>query len=418
MRRRLVLLAALGLIGIELLAAQSMPANRIWGEVFAGGDLESYLRALQLLGDVPLYPWGIRSFSHGEIARLAPTDTQLPWATRYQFGGSDRPRLELLRPGLTLRGNSAFPFGANDGAVWAGRGLTTALDAGVSADYGALMITIAPLAFRAQNASFNLMPGDTGRGAFRDPFYGQIDVPQRFGDSPYGMVDPGQSTVRVDAFGVATGVSTANLWWGPTREFPVLFGDNAAGFPHAFLGTSTPVDWWFVRLHARVLWGKVFQSAFAPETTSGGLRFGTGLVALLTSRFVPGLEVGVGRFAHLPSRAGGPTIEDLLVPFRNQYRENAAATVNDNQLASAFFRWVLPHSGFEVYGEYGRDDYNQNLRDAVEEPDHIGGYSVGFAKAFRSGPRIRVVRAEVQNLQFSVLAQGRGWPPFYPSAVV
>src|SRR3989454_9381551 len=219
MRRRLVLLAALGLFGSERLAAQSPPANRIWGEVFVGSDLESYLRTLQLLGVVPLYPWGIRSFSQREIARLAPRDTALPWATRYEFGGSDWPRIALLRPGLTLRGNSAFPFGANDGAVWAGRGLTTALDAGVSAGYGALTMTIAPLAFRAENASFTLMPGDTGRGAFREPFYGQIavgtiDLPQRFGDRPYGMVDPGQSTVRVDAFGVAAGGSTANLDWG------------------------------------------------------------------------------------------------------------------------------------------------------------------------------------------------------------
>jgi len=93
------------------------------------------------------------------------------------------------------------------------------------------------------------------------------------------------------------------------------------------------------------------------------------------------------------------------------------ATVNaveDNQLATAFFRWVLPHSGFEVYGEYGRDDYNQNLRDFLEEPDHIGGYTIGFRKVSRRGnARLLAVRAEIQNLQFSSQARGRGWAPFY-----
>jgi hypothetical protein len=130
------------------------------------------------------------------------------------------------------------------------------------------------------------------------------------------------------------------------------------------------------------------------------------------------LEVGAGRFAHRLWPAGGPTLGDLLIPFRNQFLANAAGTVRNNQLASAFFRWVLPHSGFEMYGEYGRDDYNQNLRDFIEEPDHIGGYTVGFAKAFRSRGTIRVIRSEVQNLQYSVLAQGRPWQPFYTSGSI
>jgi len=83
-------------------------------------------------------------------------------------------------------------------------------------------------------------------------------------------------------------------------------------------------------------------------------------------------------------------------------------------LATAFFRWVLPHSGFEVYGEYGRDDYNTDLRDFILEPDHIGGYTIGFRKVSRRRDgRLLAVRGEIQNLQFSQLAQGRGWAPFY-----
>jgi hypothetical protein len=108
----------------------------------------------------------------------------------------------------------------------------------------------------------------------------------------------------------------------------------------------------------------------------------------------------------------------VLSIFGSQYRANAAHTAQDNQLAGVFFRWVLPHSGFDVYGEYGRDDYNQNVRDLVEEPDHIGGYTVGLAKAYRSGSALRVFRAELQDLQFSVLAQGRGWAPFYTSGAL
>jgi hypothetical protein len=417
MRRRFALLAVLLFPFGGTVAAQAPTPLAVWGEVFPGSELESYLRVLQTLGRVPLYPWGLRSLSHGEIARLTPPDTGHPWARRYDFSGAGlRVRLGLVRPAATLRVNSTFPYGGNDGPVWAGRGLTSALEAGVTAGYGPLSLTVAPLAFRAENDGFGLMAtGDTGRLGFADGFFPGIDAPQRFGARPYTLLDPGASTLRVDAGGVAAGVSTANEYWGPTREFPILLGNNAAGFTHVFLGTAAPVDLRVLRLHTRLLWGRPSQSDYSPETKARGLRFGVGGIAVLTSRFVPGLELGVARFAHRPWRPGGPTIDDLLIPLRSQFGANVAGTAGDNQLAAVFFRWVLPRSGFEAYGEYGRDDYNQNSRDFVLEPDHIGGYTIGFARATLSGGAVRVVRAEIQNLQFSVLAQGRGWAPFYTS---
>jgi hypothetical protein len=84
---------------------------------------------------------------------------------------------------------------------------------------------------------------------------------------------------------------------------------------------------------------------------------------------------------------------------------------------------VLPHSGFEVYGEYGRDDYAANLRDFVLAPDRDGGYTVGFRKVLTAcngvpAARFVAVRAEIQNLQLSSLAQGGVWSPFYTHGVL
>ena len=42
------------------------------------------------------------------------------------------------------------------------------------------------------------------------------------------------------------------------------------------------------------------------------------------------------------------------------------------QLASIFARWVIPEAGFEVYGEWARDDTPYNLMDMVREPDWKG----------------------------------------------
>jgi hypothetical protein len=382
--------------------------------VFAGGELENYLRYLQTLGVVPLYPWGLRAFSPTELDGLVPRDTSHPWAGRYEF--ARRPSFAWISPAANVRLNTTFPFGYNDGPVWAGRGVTLDIQGGFAARAGVLTLTVAPQAFLAQNGAFVLMPnGQAGNLAYADgsqPY--AIDRPQRFGAGVYTRLDPGQSTLRVDWRKVAVGVTTANQYWGPATEFPIMLGNNAPGFPHAFLGTTRPVDLWLLRVHGRLIWGRLAQSAFSAETTAAGVRFGTGIVLAFTSRWVPGLELGVTRFSHRPWPAGGPSFDDLLHMLRPGQGAGAVNTTEDNQLATAFFRWVLPRSGFEVYGEYGRDDYNQNLRDFLQEPDHIGGYTIGFRKASRRGDGgLITVRAEIQNLQFSHLAQGRGWAPFY-----
>lgn len=387
-------------------------------EVFAGGELENYLRYLQTLGVVAPYPWGLRAFSPSEIDRLLPADTAHPWAARYDLAPQALrgATLDWVAPTASVRVNSTFPYGFNDGPIWAGRGVTLAAQSGVAVRWGVLSLTVAPLLFAAQNAGFRLMAnGESGPLAYADGVTpGQIDRPQRFGSGVYARLDPGQSTVRLDWRALAVGVTTANQYWGPATESPIMLGNNAAGFPHAFVGTAHPVDLWLLRVHGRIVWGRLTQSPFSPETESGGVRFGTGFNVVLTSRWVPGVEVGVTRLSHQAWPAGGPRLSDLFRLLGSQQTANAAGLIDDNQLASAYFRWVLPRSGFEVYGEYGRDDYNMNLRDFILEPDHIGGYTIGLRKVMRrAANRLLAVRAEVQNLQFSVLAQGRGWAPFY-----
>jgi len=386
-------------------------------DIFAGGELENYLRYLQTLGLVPLYPWGARAFSPAEVDHLVPADTSHPWAARYNFAA--RPSFSWVSPAANARINTTFPFGYNDGPVWAGRGVTLDVQAGFAARRGVLSLMVAPLAFVAQNTAFPLMPnGETGTLAYRDATHlFEIDRPQRFGDGVYARLDPGQSTLRLDWHAVAAGVTTANQYWGPATEFPIMLGNNAPGFAHVFLGTARPVDLWLVRIHGRLIWGRLGQSAFSPETAAAGVRFATGIVLDFTSRWVPGLELGVTRFSHRPWPAGGPSLDDLLRILSGSHGGSANAFAGDNQLATVFFRWVLPRSGFEVYGEYGRDDYNVGVRDFVQEPDYSGGYTIGFRKVTRrSGKRLLAVRAEVQNLQVPSLAQGRPWLPFYVHA--
>ena len=213
-------------------------------EIFAGSELENYVRLLQIDGKAALYPWSIRGFSPKEVDRLLAPGKNHPWARHFDLGPSsdDGFEIDLVHPHLTTYFNSTFPWGANNGPVWAGRGVTASLQAGVAARYGPVSLTLAPMVFSAQNAGFGVQDnGQTGNLRFADGrFPTTIDRPQRFGDGAYSRFDLGQTTLRLDLPLVALGASTANQSWGPARS-PILLSNNAAGFPHVFLGSSSPI---------------------------------------------------------------------------------------------------------------------------------------------------------------------------------
>jgi hypothetical protein len=419
------------------LAANSAPAQTPGAggrnEIFVGSALEDYLRVLQLAGKTQsTYPWSIRSFSPREIDLLAAVDSSHPWAQRYELGivdAAQRRRAGLIAPRLEMLYNSAFPHGTNNGPIWAGRGLTSAVQLGVSARFGPLSLTLAPVFFRAENEPFPLAEVSEEASPFASPFRtDMIDLPQRFGDGPYSRLDAGQSTLRLDLPWVATGISTANQHWGPATEHPFVLGNNAPGFLHAFLGTAQPLNAWLGHVHGRVVWGRLEQSEFFDYPGTAPRRFMTGVVGVFMPRGVPGLELGVSRFFHNSWPSEGLSARDFLQPFESFLKiglpdrgiadpsvpDDLRLSAPDNQLASAFFRWVLPRSGFEIYGEYGREDHNFDLRDFLIEPDHHSSYMIGLGKVWeRSADRLVRLKAEVINTQVSHVVELRSQAPLY-----
>lgn len=414
-------------------------------EVFVGSPAEGYLRYLQTIGLVPLYPWSSRGFSQRELQKLIPRDSAHPWRARFVEVSRtvEGFRYGVVQPSATLRFNSAFPYGSNDGPVWAGRGLTSAVQAGFYADWGPVSLTLAPMIFRAENQTFDIVQtGRTGAQAFGDPAFTGVDRPQRFGNGAYSQIDPGQSTLRVDLPFIAAGISTANQEWGPGQELPVILGNNAAGFPHIFAGTSEPLDLYIAKLHAKVIWGELFQSSYSSVTgpeyyvsadEPGTRRFATGFVLAVEPRGLTGLELGATRFFHsvwpesgIPGsyftkflqgllKKGLPAEDPTNPPLPNEGDKGIA----DNQLISFFGRWVLPHSGFEVHAEYGREDHSYDYRDLVQEPDHSRAYSLGARKVFKSGAgNLTAGRVEIMNFQLPQLSRYRGEGEIYVHGLI
>jgi hypothetical protein len=396
-----------------------------WATLPVGSDVENYLRYLQTLGAVSPNQWSIRGFSPSELRLLVPPSPRHPWSARLNSGaarniGSARVELAPSRVGVWY--NSAFPYGTNDGPVWKGRGFTIVAEGGFTWRGGPVSLTLAPSAFYAENRPFELMPtGHDGRLAYADPARPlRVDRPQRFGDAAYARIDPGESTLQVSVVGMRLGISSASMWWGPMTEYPYVLGNNAGGFAHFFIGSGRGWDVGIGRAHGKLIYGRLEQSSFADSTVGPG-RFASGLIGVFTPRGAPGLEIGFARFYHTPARAGGPTARDFLKPFdallKNKVRSGGGVipgdptTDEDNQLGSVFFRWVLPRSGFEAYGEYGREDHSGNTRDLLTEPDHSASYGLGFRRAWRTPTSIAAIRGELMSMDPSTLNVHRahGW---------
>jgi hypothetical protein len=290
---------------------------------------------------------------------------------------------------------------------------------------------VAPLAFIAQNASFELANnGSTDERQFGDaryPLY--VDAPQRFGTGTYNRVLPGSSFLTVDSRFVMASITSAAQQWGPARDYPLVLGPNAGGFPSLYVGTSRPVDLWLLKVHARAVYGQLTQSAFTTEVDGQSRRFASGLVGVFVPRGVPGLEVGGARFIHRPWPQDGLTWASFRRPLTAGLNLGGAYVnpVNENQMASIFARWAFPSAGVEVYGEMYREDYPGRFHYApslIEKPDDLAAFTIGLQRVFSIGGKgARVVRAELVNAETSHQERGtRGFvgpiPPYIHIGVI
>lgn len=424
----------------DSLATGGAPADSLeWiPHVVPNSEDETYLRYLQATGAVSRYPWGLRGFSPAESKRLAARVGAHPWSRSSAFTSVDR-RARILPLVAELRANSAFPYGSNDGPVWAGRGLTASTTLGVAMSAGPVSLVLSPTAFISQNASFELLDNrQTGDRRFADGMRANfVDRPQRFGDDPYGRIDPGNSTLRADLAGLTAGVSTAAMSWGPSQLYPFILGTSAPGFAHGFFGTAQPVNVFIGSVHGRVIWGRLEQTEYSPvqgeatyvsRSEPGTRRFASGLLAMFQPRGARGLEVGVARFFHSPWPRSGIPRSYFWKPFEGILKAGLAgapefsdpSTSAENQVISGFARWAFPSAGFEMYAEYGRDDHSWDKRDFSQEPDHSRSYGLGLRKTLRlTAERMDGLTFEMISFQLPHLARtGRGEGSIYTHTVM
>lgn len=398
-------------------------------------ELSGYLRLLEIEGKatgMPLVFWSSSTAPRPDGLTL---DSGHVWSNRYALAtaGASRSRrswrgLEwhLLDVRLDAIDNSAFPRTANDGALWAGRGLTGALTGGIEGRWRFVSARLAPTFGAAQNQRFTLAVGPgTAASPFAYPWQANIDFPQRFGTATRRYADWGQSALRLDGGAFTVAFSTENLWWGPGYRNAIVMGSAAPGFPHVDAGTSRPLHTAIGDVEARAIWGQLARSPYVGASTSNGRRVIDGLTLGYKPRHLDGLTLGLSRVLYHEWPAKGVTASDFLDAFGGVFNpgkpvDSTGILVNDqnDQIASVSARWVLPRSGAEFYVEYARNDFAGGITDLVLQPDHSRGITAGFQKTLDVATGALVLRGEATTLGQTTTRQLREGSPFYVHGIV
>jgi hypothetical protein len=335
--------------------------------------------------------------------------------------------------------NSHHDYGWQDGPMIPNKGMQYYFNTGIYGNIGLIEFQYAPEVVHALNDS---VPPPGVRNIANS---GSYDNPDRFGTDPYRRNYIGQSYVKLNLGSVSFGVSSENIFWGPGRYSGLVMTENAPGMNHFSIESNKPVNTRIGSFEFNFIGGKKMHSGFtyltqlqvsATDSISGLLSLPevmrdtsldndfnvfTGLIGVYNPIFLPGLSLGVTREIWTSTQPESTRYFDYFsIFFSNPLRSGGGGTQPVDQMASVFFRYVMPESHSEVYGEYGFDDNRYDFQDFWVSPEHSRAYMFGFHKIhpIKSKKEYIEFTAEVTHIESSKETYNRiqfGNPIFYDS---
>ncbi len=281
---------------------------------------------------------------------------------------------------VTFRGayRSAYPADRNNGQLWAGRGVSAGLSAGIALRIGRVTLSLEPEFTISENRPFKTATQSDPAFAGEAYPYGDvtIDWPQRFGSDSYREVTTGSSFLElVLTRNVRLGLSTEVATLGPAMRFPLFLGSTASGFPHVYLDVvkvPTPVGDFSVS----ALWGSLTSSDFFvldddfPDKN---------LLSVLTIGWADPSEVVEAEItvSNRQPYSGSPPSLGGIFWFLRSDSGQSEAEIGEDILAGISLSVQLTETA-RAYGTFGRGDFFLDIEDALTELDHSAFWSAGM----------------------------------------
>lgn len=390
--KKLISFVTVGLLAFGLFAQESVKSLE-----------EEYYDYLSLVGEVERPYLGYRSFS--DSVWNVREDSVHPWmnnnlGTTFKYvdlsNSRDNFYLKGVNPYISLKYygpewynsyNTKNPYGYNDGGLWQGAGYNTALTGGVHFEAFGFEASFKPQLSFSQNKAYDYIPGVSWKGLENcSPFNyysqagGSIDLVQRYGDSPFFNFDFGDSELRYTFYNWTIGFGTSNPWLGPAYVNPMLGSNNAGSYPKVDIGlkkTKLVMPWdeyYLGDIELRASCGMLSESKYFDQNPENDRTMLNMLSIGVSPSFIPGLTVGGNRIIISSFNFDSLKYFGRLFTY---VRDNDETGPGEDQKISVYFDWLFPSVGFEVYGEYGMDDFSMDRKSNLF---HSGIYTFGFKK--------------------------------------
>ncbi|MCK9169276.1 MAG: capsule assembly Wzi family protein [Treponema sp.] len=211
-------------------------------------------------------------------------------------------------------------------------------------------------------------------------WYGSIDYPQRFGDSPFFTFDWGDTEIRYTWKTITIGFGTQSIWLGPAYLNPLLSSNNAGTYPKIDFGIRKTAlyipfaGWYLGDIEARMWLGYLTESDYFDNDPSNDHNLFNGLSLAYAPSFIKGFTIG---FNKVCLSKWGKDSWKYLNPFydTNDY---------EDQKASITTNFLLPKGNIELYSELAIDDYFQGgfIQGLSRYPFDSLSAVFGFKKSF------------------------------------
>ena len=160
--------------------------------------------------------------------------------------------------------NSHHPYNRNNGTMIPNRGYQHIVSPGIFLEIGPLSIQFKPEHHFSENREFDTF----WEGHYpviwaqRYRLWNKIDMPERFGNSNHNKTTFGQSSVRLNWKNISLGISSENIWWGPSIRNSIMMSNHAQGFNHITFNSIEPFETKIGNFEWQFITGRLESSGF------------------------------------------------------------------------------------------------------------------------------------------------------------